>query len=79
MQRMRAERLPVMIWGSAAWHMRQEVIGVVGQVLARMTELILHTFHQEGESWCARERLTTALGNQPVAVGGELLVRRGGS
>lgn len=44
LQRLRAEVLSVMTWGSAVWHLRTYVAGLPITTLARMTHLALHLF-----------------------------------
>lgn len=77
LQRLRAEVLPAMTWGSAASHLRPDINGVAEKALVRMTKLVLHHFRPEGEPWldwhirtsrCARERLSSASWDRPAAV-----------
>lgn len=49
MQRLRAEILSAMSWGSAAQHLRPDVVGVAEQAPVRITKSMLHLFRPAGE------------------------------
>lgn len=49
MQRSRAEILLVMTWGSAACHLRPDIIGAAAKALVRRAKLILHLFRADSE------------------------------
>lgn len=50
MQRLRAEILPAMTWGPAAWHLRPHVISVAEKAPVRMTKVVLQLCRPKGDS-----------------------------
>lgn len=68
LQSLRADSLPLFVWGSAAWQMWEEVFGTATIAIIRMTH-ITHGMCQAGESWVVWHRdLAPAL--VACAVGG---------